>query len=409
MKTLFFLLLTIILSFTIKTRAAWEPFGIEGITANKVSFLLDNNGLMGICHDAGIMFYDNNSGTWTDYSTDLPVIDAYYLNGEDIIVIMGCGTDSDGIYSFDPENGEYAIIEYLECPWFISHDDIIQQYYVGHHLGLATSSDGINWTPVDVLEGMNMVALDIAQNHLVVSQLDNIFSTWHSDDHGNSWTQTPGGTPMISDLCFDHNQKLYGIFPDESWSSGLWSSTDYGYTWEVEFWSVNLSCVGIDAMGDVFTGWDYNPSGGDEGIARYDPDGGGLTFINEGLSSLVINDICINPAMSALALFCCTDSGAFISYDYVEVTENPAIAGKETIKIFPNPASKYVHVAYSVSEDLAQTRCQIFQVDGKKVDEIELSEQEGILELKLEKFHPGIYLVEIGTPGNYSMQKLIIF
>jgi len=403
MKIHFYIPVLIFVIATIRVLAIWEPYGPEGITANKITFLLDDNDHVGICHDEGIFLYNYNSGTWIDFPTDLPVHDAYYLNGEDILVIMGCGTDSDGIYSFSPETGEFTIIEFLECPYFIAFDEILQKYYTGHHLGLEISFDGLNWTPVSDFDGMSMVAMDIYQNHLVVSQMDNLYSIWHSDDHGNTWVRSPAGSPMISDLCFDYNQKLYGIFPDESWSSGLWSSTDYGYTWEVEFWSINMSCAGIDAMGDIITGWDYNPNGGDEGIAHYEPEGGTITFINEGLSNLVINDICINPAMSALALFCCTDSGAYVSYDYMDVPDTMTPTGKGYLEIFPNPASEILNVV--LPSGAPKVNIKVYNVLGQIVEDFNVEKSQ--VAISLGKYPRGIYYIGADDGVQTTLKKFI--
>ena len=130
------LLVLMMVAGSLISRATWDPFGPDTITANKACFLLDFSNHWGVCHDQGIALYDQVSQTWTDYPSDLPVMDAYYWNGNEFLVIMGCGTDSDGIYTFDPGSGDFELVTYLECPNFIAYDDIIQKYYVGHHLGL---------------------------------------------------------------------------------------------------------------------------------------------------------------------------------------------------------------------------------------------------------------------------------
>ena len=348
MKTLISFQVVFLVIVTLHVNATWIPFGPDSIVANKICFLLDNSNHWGICHDEGLYLYDHVTHLWTDYPSDLPVVDAAYLNGQDILVIMGCGTFSDGIYSFNPSTGEYTVIEYLVYPNFLAIDEITQLYYAGHYHGLMTSYDGIGWTAVSTFNDMNIVAIDILQNHIVVSRMDNINAIWHSDDYGMIWTQSPAGTPMISCLAFDYNQKIYGIFPDESYSSGLWSSADYGNTWEVEFWSLNMSCVGIDVLGNVFTGWDENPTGEDEGIAHYDTVNGILSFINEGLSSLIINDICVNPWMSAIALFCCTENGAHVTYGYLSSRTKQGQPGYASMKIFPNPFSTSTSIEYTL-------------------------------------------------------------
>jgi hypothetical protein len=389
-------MILLIFTVSLSSIASWDPFGPDSLVANRICFNLDNFNHWGVCHDGGLCLYDLVSQTWTDHPTDMPVWDAHYLDGENILVIMGCGTDSDGIYSYNTDGDLFELKAYVECPNFIAYDEIIQKYYVGHHLGLVSSFDGTFWSPESTFENMSIVDMEIYQNHIVLSQLDNIFSVWHSSDHGNSWTQSPAGSPMISDLQFDHNQQLYGIFPDNSYSSGLWSSTDYGYTWDVEFWSVYMNCVGIDVFGDVYVGWGENFPGGEEGIARWDPDRDTLIFINEGLSSLVINEIRTNPAMSAIALFCCTDSGAYVSYDYfVGMEEMPERDDQLVLDIFPNPVMNEINLTYQLPVKNSKPAICVFTSNGKKIIESGLSEKEGRIILNVSRLPAGIYYVII--------------
>lgn len=408
MKTFSFFLTVLMALVLAEARAGWEPFGPEGIIANKTCFILDNHNHYAVCHNEGLYLYDQVTHEWTDYPTDLPVTDAYYLNGEDILVIMGCGTDSDGIYSFNPVSGEFTMLRYLECPYFIAYDETIQKYYVGHHLGLETSNDGLNWTTTDIFSGMSMVAMAISQNHIVVTRMDNMYGIWHSSDHGFTWQQSPPGVPMIGDMAFDQAQKLWGIFPDLSFLSGLWSSSDFGYSWGVEFWSVNMKCVCIDVLGDVYVGWDENSMGGQEGIARWDPVDTTLYFINEGLSSLVINDISVNPVMSAPALFCCTDDGAYFSLDYVGMPEITEPLSPICLAVFPNPASGIVHVTYGNLENFEDARFRIFQADGREVFLKEIFAKKGMADFDLTGLSPGIYLVVLDVQGDFASARLIV-
>jgi hypothetical protein len=408
MKIRLLILVMLLALSSLRSFSTWTPFGPEGIAANKICFLTDNANHWAICHDEGLYLYDHMTQSWTNYPSSIPVLDACYLDSDMIMVILGCGSNSDGIYALNPVNGEYVLIEFLDCPNFIIYDDIIQQYYIGHHIGLETSADGLSWTQVGIFNYMNIVAMDIYQNHYVVSRVDNLYAIWHSDDHGSTWVQSPAGSPMISCLGFDSYQKLYGIFPDESWSSGLWSSLDYGHTWEVEFWSINMNCVGFDALGSVFTGWGDNSGGMEEGIAHYDPLNGTLSFMNEGLSNLVINDICLNPVLSAIVLFCCTENGAYVSDDYVRVSEYPDLSGPAHLKIFPNPASHTVSIEYQLTDNDRQATLRIFQTDGRSVMTTDLGQQKGRVKLNISDYTPGIYHVILSGPGNISSQKLSV-
>jgi len=69
----------------------------------------------------------------------------------------------------------------------------------------------------------------------------------------------------------------------------LWSSVDFGENWDVEFWNMLMSSVGIDSGGKIFVGWES------DGVAAWDPVSQELESFNEGLPNLNINKITSHP------------------------------------------------------------------------------------------------------------------
>lgn len=399
------LILGILISFQIHA-TTWEHFGPEGIIANRICFFLDNHPHWGICHNNGLCLYDLVSHSWTDHPTTIPVLDAFYLDGEKILVIMGNGTDSDWIYRFIPASNQFDLIKFVDSPHFICYCQEEQSYYIGHHLGLLTSNNGIDWLPVGTFNNKNMVDMDTYQNHFAVSEMDNQYGVWCSDDYGINWYLSPL-SPMISSLGFDNLGCLYGIFPDYSYSSGLWSSQDFGMTWEVEFWSTYMSCVGFDFM-NVFVGWGNNPTGPENGIAWYHPETGDLTFINANLPNLVIHQVTHNPSMSAIALFCCTDTGAYVSYDYFLDVPESFLYDQVTLSIFPNPVTDQATLTYPVAYQPGKRIISLFYMTGEKIYEVEVDCSGGKIILDCTGLASGIYIVELKEPVFTSYKKMIV-
>ncbi len=405
MKAILFLIGMLI---SMHVYASWDPIGPEGIRANKVCFAINNQSQWVICHDTGICIYDPGTQLWTSHPSTLPVLDASYLDGTKIMVIMGEGTFSDGIYAFNPASGEFEIIEWLPFPYFIFYSDDEELYYVGHHSGLMTSPDGYTWTAVDTFTNRGMEAMAAYQNHFVISEIDNLYGVWLSDDYGATWSSPTPGTPMISNLGFDNSGILYGIFPDSSYSSGLWSSSDYGETWENEFYSLNMSCVGFDAQDLVFVGWGENPPLPQEGIAQYTPGTGSLRFINEGLPDLIINDICHNPTMSAIALFCCTENAVYISYDYyLGVQEHPAEISA-TMIISPNPAHDVAAISYRIPVEEREATLRIMDISGSVIRMSALEKSVGVVYFDCSSISNGVYLISITGLKSDVAKKLVV-
>ncbi|MEA3479724.1 MAG: T9SS type A sorting domain-containing protein [Bacteroidota bacterium] len=403
------LLLTAGMLVSMQVFATWIPFGPEGILSNSICFVVSIEYQFAICHDEGISLYDPVTQEWTTFNSDLPVLDAFYLDGIKMLVILNQDSDSDGIYTFDPDTEQFDVIEYLETPHFIYLDEGLQTFYVGYRFGLMSSQDGFTWNQVEALNNCNIVDMDVYQFNYVAAQLDNLYGVWYSNDAGISWNAPSPGSPLISNLGFDQLGNLYGIFPDESWSSGLWSSSDFGETWEVEFWSVNMSCVGFDVMNSVFVAWDENPTGIEEGIAHYDPESGNLNFMNEGLNSLVINEISVNPWMSAIALFCCTDSGAYINYDYIELAENSLSEQEAFFRVYPNPVNDNASIDYKLKNPSTDSKLCIYQPDGKKVFEQCLHQAEGQINIDLSMLPSGIYYGLLKNGQHQDCKKILIY
>jgi hypothetical protein len=187
----------------------------------------------------------------------------------------------------------------------------------------------------------------------------------------------------------------------------LWSTGDYGQSWEVEFWSVNMSSVCIDVMNGVYVGWEDNPTGQEQGIAFYDPGSGHLGFINEGLTSLVINEILINPWMSAIALFCCTDSGAFINVDYVTINEAHFANEDHRLTVCPNPVRDVASDSYNLSGLDGEIKLALYQSNGKRLSERPLNTLSGKIEIDVSGLSPGYYYVTVGDYQVRSCCKIL--
>ncbi len=286
----------------------WDVYGPENVEIFDFLFT-DNVSAAGVAEGIMIEEFPN----WQLYSYgDLPVWKMEELNDQEILLIMGNGSWSDGVYTFNIDSYDFTVQEWLYLPSFLEFNPENNTYYVGYKYGLVKSTDGYNWTEISYFNGMNCIAMACYENNLVISADGDIY---YSSDSGTSWQQS--SILPLSDFAFTETGELYGIFPDHSNSSGLWKSEDFGQTWDVEFWSDSMIAVAIDCNGVIFVGWE-EPFEQFEGVGIWNPSSQELTLINEGLACLLINDIEIFPLVDAPSMICSTEDGGYFVTDYAQ-------------------------------------------------------------------------------------------
>jgi hypothetical protein len=374
---------------------SWNQVGAVQMNASGICFGITFSEWV-ICSDDGFYLYNIGTHETTFYTYGLPVTGAAYLDAERILITMGDGSYSDGIWTFDLQTHQFEVVEWVVNPNFLYHDDLTGTYWVGSDWGgLYKSQDGLNWE-----EDINFLAKPCGTmtgygEHLVVTAIANLSNIYWSDDSGETWNASEIFT-AISDMSFCPNGLLYGVYPDNSNSSGLWKSEDFGNTWQIVFYANNMRAVGFDCFGNPFLGWKENL-----GIASFDASAPppGLTWLNEGLPNLNINKIQINPTMSAPALFVCTEAGVYVSQDYwlgIDETQ------QNQISISPNPATENL----TIKSEIRLNSLKLSSISGKQILSMKINTNQH--QLDVSNLEAGIYLLEIEAEGRFFVRKLVV-
>ncbi len=97
--------------FTLGWSYTWKASAPDSIHATNICFGVGSwKGV--ICSPEGMYLWEEDIEEWTFYTYGgLPVTGAAYLNTTQILVAMGCGTYSDGIYTFDLETHQFEVVE----------------------------------------------------------------------------------------------------------------------------------------------------------------------------------------------------------------------------------------------------------------------------------------------------------
>ena len=402
------LILVLILTLQQGFSYTWENYSPPGINANNLCLFWSDYGCALICTDSGMYLNTNSWMPMWEYF-NYPVKDAQLLNNDTLLVIANEGSYSDGIYSFNLQTYEYTNIDFWFKPNFIKYYEPGGVFYVGFETGLVKSEDGLNWTEIPYFAGMNCVDLEFYYDHIIVNVLADLTHLFLSDNSGINWFEASTSPGWITDMAFNWQGELYGIFPDNSWSSGLWYSNDYGDNWEVEFYSVYMTALEFHNEEKLFVGW-HSSTKDYEGIALYNLQNQEFTYLNEGLLNTNINQIKSLPLIGGHIVFCCTDSGVYYSDNYsVGITE---MSKSKKISIFPNPITYQTTIKVNLSESF-DANCSIFVINnqGQMVDEIEI-EQSATNEINLDwnkgDLPVGVYYLVVKTKKEQISEKFII-
>jgi hypothetical protein len=361
MKKMIILFLLIFLS-SLSFAYMWESIGPSNLQVNNFNTVFYNILVEILCSSNGILI--NEGGNWVEYPySGLPAWSTVGLDPNNILVLLGDGSWSDGIYKFNLSTHQFDVAEWIPFPNFILSCTINNTYYAGGLYGIWESTDGMNWSEIVYFNLKDCVAMAYFENHFVVSADSEIY---YSPDSGVTWNIAQPGSPIICDLVFDEVGTLYGIFPGYSNSSGLWSSNDFGESWNVEFCSNLMSSVGLDAEDNIFVGWEHP---GTEGFALWDPVSHELEFFNDGLPNLNINKITYNPYIESLNVICCTDSGAYMLTDYVGVgfEEDELEITNYKLQNYPNPFNPETTIFFSIAQTSSFVTIEIYNIKCQKI------------------------------------------
>ncbi|HEB85232.1 MAG TPA: T9SS type A sorting domain-containing protein [Bacteroidetes bacterium] len=400
-------LFTILLLATPVTATDWSAVGPD--TLNVTNYRTSEMGpYLDLLSTTGGLCL-NGGSDWEVYPSGLPCWDITDWSADTLLVLLGIGTFSDGIYRFNTSSHEFTVEEYCYIPNFFFRYGGTR--YAGCQSGLLKWDEAEGWTPI--ADFLNIPCLDMAGwgGHLAVSVAGNIPGVYTSDDGGVSWTPPQPGTPYISNMAFDQEGVLYGIFPDSSWSSGLWKSLDYGVTWEVVFWSIDLADVFVvDRY--VIVAWrhsylDY------EGVELLVPETGELIPMNEGLPCLSINRLSTNDLVDCYNVIACTEQGAWFTCDFpeVDVGEPPAqLPAGFALTAYPTPFNSTLRVSVTLP-GRADLRITLLNLLGREVAVIRegrVSEGAHSYAFRAGGLSSGIYLLRATVPGRMDEVRKVV-
>jgi len=154
----------------------WTLYGPNGVHANDILFGAGNHNYTVICTDKGVCVNNGVGSSWNTSNYGLPVWEAIPYDTNNVLLVMGNGSYSDGIYKFNLTTNTFNVVEWLCIPTFIKYNTNNNKYYVGtRYNGMLSSDDGISWDTVSYFQGKAATAMDFYGQHIVVTQENNLY------------------------------------------------------------------------------------------------------------------------------------------------------------------------------------------------------------------------------------------
>ncbi len=363
------ILLVLLFTVSLLSAYSWSPWGPPNVPISKADWNIPavlSNGSIGL----------NESNTWNYYThSNLNVVDFTRYDSNSLIVLLGSGSNSDGVYFFNVNDHTFELMRWTMSPFFVKYCSSDSMFYVGGLDGLWKTPDGSQWTEVEI-PGFGAVT-DFAYqgSHFVVSKNE---ETWYSSDGGTVWNQSQTGTRRQG-YRFDSEGVVYSYLKEGSYSDGIWISSDYGETWTVVIWAFNLSCIGPKFNNNLCFGC-LNGTNDHLGVGMTVP-GGDYITLNEGLPNLNINCMEMFDIINTPSFWVGTDNGAYFCTGFLEpipIDDQVVNPASMMLKNYPNPFSKSTTICFNTPKNAKETRLEIYNIKGELVYSENANQQNNI-------------------------------
>ncbi|MDD4224028.1 MAG: T9SS type A sorting domain-containing protein [Candidatus Cloacimonetes bacterium] len=347
---------------------------------------------------------DTGSG-WVQYNTymkSLPITGSCLRNANTLMLAMGGGYWSDGVYNFDLNNHSWQLNEWFYWPKFLLKYPGNNHFYVGDDTGLLHSADGISWDWIYSVGKEECNSLAWHGEHLITNIGDTV---WYSADSGQSWQMSP--MTLLRGFRFTDQGILYGLMNAGSDSDGLWRSQDFGMSWNVVFYTTGLCQIGPDYDGYLPLGWDQ-PNENSLFLQLKAPDDS-LIPLSHPVLHYPVWDLEAFPLVNTPSFYVLNLAGIYFLTNITEAND-PAVppASLWEASLCPNPVNKFLELSFS-GQIPPRAEISIFDLKGRKLASPgSLATQEGKLSLEIPALASGIYLLRIAADGHTRILRMAV-
>ncbi|MDD4310723.1 MAG: T9SS type A sorting domain-containing protein [Candidatus Cloacimonetes bacterium] len=381
-------------------------FTYANLTQSPISF--------GIAEEGDTGLFVEQYGIWNYYecsASGLPITSICNLNESTLMVAMGCGSYSDGVYNFSLDTHSWELNDWFMYPNFIKYNPNNNLYYVGERDGLFKSTDGENWSRITSMGMAECNSMSFYGEHLVANNGPGVR---FSSDMGQTWQSAD--TSNLKGFHYMSCGALYAIMDVESDSDGLWRSEDFGATWDHVLYTSNLNCIG-PAFGEYLVlGW-RQPNEAGSYVAVMNSEYQLNQLIHPSLNGEVLQ-LDRFPLINTLSFFVLNPLGCFYITSFLPVQNNdqcvPPVS-RLNMQVYPNPFYSETTIELDGKNSDTALKVEIYNLKGQKVkclfDGVSTGENTlcwDARDCNGKTTAPGLYLIKAQQDGNVQCRKVLL-
>jgi hypothetical protein len=315
----------------------WDPINENNESVSFFEFLPTSY------FGSGQSLYYSTSENFTEIPFMLDVTDGIQLNDSCVLITMGNGTYSDGIYKINLNTGASEVMEYNYKPQVLKKHN--GAFYCGFWGGISKSEDGSSWTQIHTMPTDSIITDLFFDDNMIIAlgKHENTSFVIRSENNAPFEYITQMVLPHHATAYDIENHKLYVGLYAMSDSDGLYVSNDYGNSFELVRYMDSINALYLLNENQLAIGV-ANHTASNNGIFLYDIETNNLNNLSGNLPDKNIINITSNPLMNCLNLVACTPNGAFISCDALGTEE--IVSDDQKITIYPNPTGSDISIAF---------------------------------------------------------------